>query len=220
MLEIEWHDQRLTLLPERAIWWPRHNAILLSDPHFGKGAAFRAAGVPVPAATDHDTLARLDRALNNTAATALIIVGDFFHARVGVNDTTLAALADWRAQRTNLSITLIRGNHDVHAGDPPPALAIACTPDDWTLPPFTFRHAPPPRDTTPAQPIVAGHLHPIARLAGRYASGLRAPCFWIGEMVLVLPAFGAFTGGHAVRPRRGERVFLTDGESVVEAPLR
>lgn len=56
------------------------------------------------------------------------------------------------------------------------------------------------------------------RLAGPAHDRLRLPCFRVGAPVGVLPAFGAFTGGHPVRPAAGERLFVADGESVHELP--
>ena len=45
---------------------------------------------------------------------------------------------------------------------------------------------------------------------------MRAPCFHFGPRVAVLPAFGAFTGMHPVRVRRGDRVFAIGPDAVVE----
>ena len=75
--------EQLVLLPERAAYWRRVQTLLVADPHFGKAAAFRAAGVPVPRGTTTGSLARLDAALARTGATRIVFLGDFLHARVG-----------------------------------------------------------------------------------------------------------------------------------------
>ena len=64
-----------------------------------------------------------------------------------------------------------------------------------------------------ARYVIAGHLHPAYRISGRVDS-LRLPCFWVRERYAVLPAFGEFTGGWAVRAEPGDRVFVTDDEQV------
>jgi len=50
-------------------------------------------------------------------------------------------------------------------------------------------------------------------LATRF-DALRLPCFVLGEQGMILPSFGAFTGGHAVKPAPGERIFVTSGDAV------
>ncbi len=45
---------------------------------------------------------------------------------------------------------------------------------------------------------VAGHLHPAARVSA-YGRGVRRPCFVTDGCRLLMPAFGAFTGGLDVR---------------------
>ena len=60
--------------------------------------------------------------------------------------------------------------------------------------------------------MLAGHLHPCVSLAGRGFDHLRLPCFWLGDDVGVLPAFGAFTGMQAIAPGATDRVFaVADG---------
>ena len=45
---------------------------------------------------------------------------------------------------------------------------------------------------------MAGHLHPAVRVAA-HGRGVRRPCFVTDGRRLLLPAFGAFTGGLSVR---------------------
>jgi metallophosphoesterase superfamily enzyme len=66
---------------------------------------------------------------------------------------------------------------------------------------------------------LCGHLHPCVQLLGRARDRLRLPCFWFGASVGVLPAFGAFTGMHPIRPAPGERVFAIADAEVSELPL-
>jgi metallophosphoesterase superfamily enzyme len=77
-----------------------------------------------------------------------------------------------------------------------------------------FAHEPAP---SPDGYVLAGHIHPgvILHGAGRQREKLR--CFYFGREYAILPAFGSLTGMIAVRPRRGDRIFvLADGE-VIEA---
>src|SRR5690606_14364397 len=108
--------QRLVALPERALWWPARHVLFIADPHFGKAAAFRAHGLPVPSGTTAATLGRLDGLLQAHPAKQLVVLGDFLHARAARAPAVLDALRQWRARWPRLHCTLVRGNHDSHAG--------------------------------------------------------------------------------------------------------
>ncbi len=122
---LELRGERLVLLPERAVFRERTATLLIADPHWGKAATFRASGIPVPRGTTLDGLARLDAMLQRTGARRIIFLGDYLHARQGRSPTTLQALAEWRARHLDIELVLVRGNHDRHAGDPPPELGLA-----------------------------------------------------------------------------------------------
>lgn len=212
-LEIDVAGERVVLLPERALFWPRREMLLVADPHFGKAAAFRALGVPVPSGTTLGGLERLDAALARVGATRVVFLGDFLHAREGRAPATLGAFAEWRRARAHLDLLLVRGNHDRRAGDPPPALGVRCTDPPLREAPFVLAHHPQPASDGY---VIAGHLHPGVRLTG--AGGFRAtlPCFWLAERVAVLPAFGEFTGLALVESAPGDRLCVVAGEAVVD----
>ena len=96
--------EELQLLPERAVYWTRERTLLVADPHFGKAAAFRAGGVPVPRGTTTENLRRLDDALRRTNARRIVFLGDFLHAREGRAPETLRVLNEWRATRVGVEM--------------------------------------------------------------------------------------------------------------------
>lgn len=204
--------ETLHLLPERAAWWPAGGVLFVADFHLGKAASFRRAGIPISEATTGDSLDRLALALDRTEAKHLVVLGDFLHSRDGRAPTTLAAFLDWRQRRASLSITLVRGNHDEGAGDPPPDWGIECVDPGVGLGPFALVHEPKPVRGGYA---LAGHIHPAVRLTERGRQSLRLPCFWFGTRVGVLPSFGAFTGSAVVRPRPGDQVFVIADDEVI-----
>ena len=57
-------EEELTLLPERAIFWRRKNALLISDLHLGKSGHFRKAGIALPSSIHHDDLDRLSKIIS------------------------------------------------------------------------------------------------------------------------------------------------------------
>jgi metallophosphoesterase superfamily enzyme len=113
-------------------------------------------------------------------------------------------------------LTLVRGNHDSHAGDPPSSLAIAVVDEPHLIGPFVFAHHPQPH---PGGYVLAGHVHPVYRLAAR-GDALRLPCFLFGTEGGLLPSFGAFTGGHPVTPAPCDRLFLAAPDIVIELTAR
>jgi DNA ligase-associated metallophosphoesterase len=205
--------EELQLFAERAGYWVRRSTLLVADPHFGKAATFRAAGIPVPRGTTADGLSRLDALLARTGASRIVFLGDFLHAREGRAPATLDALRVWRDSHGDVEMLVVRGNHDRHAGDAPPELGIPTIDGPVVEPPFVLAHHPAVSD---AGYVFAGHLHPSVDLTGPGRQHARLPCFWLGAAGAVLPAFGDFTGLSAVTPAVGDRVFVVAGSEVVQ----
>lgn len=210
---IEIRGERLTLLPQRAVYWEQARTLLVADAHFGKAAAFRAASIPVPAGTTGGSLARLDALVRHTGAERVVFLGDFLHARSGRAPEMLDAFQRWRESHAAVQFLLVRGNHDRHAGDPPARLGVRCTDAPVVEAPFVLAHHP---EASPEGYVIAGHLHPGVSLVGPARQRERLPCFWFGRSCAVLPAFGEFTGLADVAPDAGDRVFVVADDQVVD----
>jgi uncharacterized protein len=212
MLRIRVADADVVLHPSGAALLTAEQTLLVADAHFGKAVSFRRLGVPVPSGTTTETLQTLSQALAQTRASRLVFLGDFLHSRRSHAANTLAALRQWRAEHASLEITLVRGNHDDRAGDPPADLDITIVDEPLPLGRFALCHHPEP---VPGRYVLAGHWHPCISVGGRAFERLRLPCFWFGDdtgalpanAVGVLPAFGSFTGMHRIEPRAGDRIF-------------
>jgi uncharacterized protein len=211
-LELQVRGESLVLLPQRALYWPRRETLLVADMHLGKAATFRSAGLPVPGGTTLASLNRLDRAIVASAARRIVFLGDLLHAREGRAPGTLDLVRRWREGNPHLELILVRGNHDRHAGDPPDDLGMGCVDGPLPDPPFAFVHDP---DREAPHYAIGGHIHPAVRLVGRGRQRERLPCFWFRESSAVLPAFGDFTGNAIVNPRRSDGLMVVVGESDV-----
>src|SRR5947209_6619905 len=184
-----------------ALYWPEQGLLIVADLHLEKGSSFARRGQLLPPYDTAETLARLARLIAHYAPRAVIALGDNFHdgdgpARLSAADrTTLMALQrgrDW---------IWIAGNHD-----PDPAEGIGGTfAETLALGALTFRHKPS-RDAPDGE--IAGHLHPVARVAQRGRAVSRR-CFATDGKALVMPAFGAYTGGLNIRDRVFAAVFGT-----------
>lgn len=214
--EIEVRGEKLVLLPERAVYWPRRAVLLVADAHLGKASgAPRAGATPTRSAirsATGESLARLDRALARHPAQRIIFLGDFLHARTGREPNAFEALKAWRARRPELQLQLVRGSHDARTDDPPASLAVEIVHEPYPLDPFALCHEPAEAVRRYA---IGGHLHPVFALRGRANERLRLPCFWFSEGFAVLPAFGAFSGGYQIQRRPGDRVYLTADDEVL-----
>lgn len=213
----EFANQTVWLLPQAAVYWPERKTLFIADVHLGKAASFRQQGQPVPMGTTTRTLDRLEQALQSVQTEHLVVLGDFLHsAAARRSSSTMTALADWRGSHPALHITLIRGNHDLHAGDPAQALTIDVVPEPWALGPFECRHEPV--DNPCERFWLAGHVHPVFNLKGRGGDRVRLQAFAVSDSGCILPAFGAFTGGHAHQFRPAERCYVIVEDSVLAVP--
>jgi len=225
MLTIEWQSEHFALDGRGGLFWSARSTLIIADPHFGKDAHFRQRAIPVPHGTMPADLARLSEMIESHNARRLIILGDFFHAAAGARSRdTEADLRTWRARHANLDIRVVRGNHDLHAGDPPAELGIDCCDEPYSDDPLALRHFPPDAweidhaaTVSDSPAFLAGHVHPAITIRDG-AFGLRARCFLFRRNLGLLPAFGGFLGNGTIRPQRGDRVYVLNGEEVLELP--
>ena len=174
-----------------AIYWPDESMLVVADLHLEKGSSFARRGVLLPPYDTAATLERLGRLVQHYAPRVVVALGDSFHDGGGparIADTDRETLTALQRGRDWIWIT---GNHD-----PDPADGIGGHfASVLALGSLSFRHQPSPR-TIDGE--VAGHLHPLARIARRGRAVSRR-CFASDGRRLVMPAFGAYTGGLNVR---------------------
>jgi DNA ligase-associated metallophosphoesterase len=214
-MKIELGGEIVELAGDRALYWPARRLLMIADIHFGKAASFRAKGIPVPNGTTSENLARVDRLLAQYPTGHIVFLGDFLHARGAFAAATMACLSAWRKRNPGLKLTLVRGNHDRHAGDPPASLAMEMVDEPFDLGPFSLCHYPEAR---PGRLVIAGHVHPVFQLRTR-ADCVRLPCFVIRGRVCILPSFGEFTGGYAIDAAPGQQIYLAVEDRVLALPM-
>lgn len=211
-------ETTVQLLADRAAWLPDSGSLLIADLHLGKAHSFRRQGVPVPAGTTSAVLARLDRLIEQFPVREMVVLGDFLHGPLAQRSQSIEQFRHWRGRHPQFELLLVRGNHDRSAGDPPEECAVIVHEGVLQRAGLLLSHEPQADSPHPPGFGVAGHIHPVFRLAGAIDS-LRLPCFWMNGRSLVLPAFGEFTGGWSVRPAPTDRIFVSDGSGVLEVPF-
>jgi DNA ligase-associated metallophosphoesterase len=213
MKTIQVRNHRLTLLPERAVFWPKHNLVVVADPHFGKAAAFRAHGIAIPAGTTHDNLHQLSRIIEQTRPDELIVLGDLMHAKEGKSASMLKKIDDWRKKYCQLSLVLVRGNHDKSSGEPSAEFRITKTAVTYECDGIVFTHKP---ERVPQKYVIAGHVHPAVQLYDRVRGKEILPCFYFGRDYAILPAFGRLTGNFMLKPGAQDKIFIIAEDEVVQ----
>lgn len=185
--------------PDGVLYWPEQGLLVVADLHLEKGSSFAARGMLLPPYDTAATLARLARLVARFAPRCVVALGDNFHdgggpARLARDDReSLSALQrgrDW---------IWIAGNHDPE----PPSWLGGRIAEEVAIGALIFRHEP---QSGVAAGEIAGHLHPCASVT-RHGRTLRRRCFASDGARMVLPAFGAYTGGLDVRERAVRALF-------------
>ncbi|WP_017931126.1 ligase-associated DNA damage response endonuclease PdeM [Robiginitomaculum antarcticum] len=174
----------------KAAFLPRSKTLLVADLHFEKGSYLQMRGhAPLPAYDTQVTLARLFDLAADYRPDHIVALGDSFHdIEAGLR------LSDLHREAINLLIsgagnfTWILGNHDP---DIPSGLKGGRE-DHLDIDGFFLTHMPEPPDDT--QVNICGHLHPKARV-GTPRRAITHPCFACGAQRIIMPSFGAYTGG-------------------------
>jgi len=205
---IHFRDERLMLDPAGAAFWPAKRVLIVADLHFEKASSMAARGALLPPYDTKATLERLNRLVRLYRPAKVIALGDSFHDREAASRLAKDDRAKIAAMAREAQFIWIAGNHDA-APTGMPGLSVPI----YREGPFTFRHEAAPI-LGPRELEISGHFHPKASIDAR-AKRVSRPCFVSDAHRLMLPAFGAYTGGLDVRDPaiaklfpRGLRVFL------------
>jgi len=206
-------QQRLWLLPEKAIYWQKKKILMLADLHIGKSGHFRKNGIPVPGQINASNLNLLDSLISEINPKHLIILGDLFHSSA---NKEWRQFNKWRKGYPNLQVTLVIGNHDILPDEVYHSSYINLF-KRITITPFMLVHD---LDNIPADKqndsyVISGHIHPAVKLKGRGRQSMKLPCFYFGKEYGILPAFGQFTGTHVIEPNRGDHIFTVADSQIL-----
>lgn len=173
--------------PQGALFWPRRKALIVADLHFEKASWFAGFGQLLPPYDSIATLSDLEALVTATQARELWCLGDSFHDADGAARLESQARAVCEQLSSRLDWYWIVGNHDAAMASPPCGTVLTEVAIDGLL----LRHEADPAEL---KPELSGHFHPKLRmmLKGRHVA---RRCFVAGGCKLILPAFGALTGG-------------------------
>lgn len=181
-----------TLVPQAcgALYWPAQAALVVADLHFEKASAHAvrpARRTLLPPYDSADTLGWLIDALEVTGARRVFCLGDSFHDAGGPARLPAGPRAALRALTAGLDWLWITGNHDDDAAGVLGGRVMV----EARIGGLVLRHQAVPND--PAAEL-SGHFHPKVAVMTRHRRIVRR-CFAVTPTKIVLPAYGAFTGG-------------------------
>lgn len=186
-----------------ALFWPDEGALIVADLHLEKGSSFAERGAFLPPYDTRSTLGRLRRVVEHFDPNIVVALGDSLHdanAAERICDEDLEIIHELQEHRTWYWVT---GNHDPEI----PEFLGGEVVSGLTLGGLSLRHEP---FEGPVTHEIAGHLHPAAKVA-MHGHAMRRPCFVSNGRRLVVPAFGAFTGGLNVMDDAFAPLFGGDG---------
>ena len=187
MVPLSFAGQQFLASPDGALVWPAQRAMLVADLHLEKASWFARLGQMLPPYDTHATLSAIERDIELSGITRLYCLGDSFHDRFGCDRLPHAARELLVSLTSRLDWMWIVGNHDEGFVDHCGGHLV----DEAHVAGITLRHEAVRGDPTPE---VSGHYHPKLRLhlKGRNVS---RRCYVASETKLILPAYGALTGG-------------------------
>ncbi|HEX3973834.1 MAG TPA: ligase-associated DNA damage response endonuclease PdeM [Stellaceae bacterium] len=172
--------------PSGALWWPAAATLIVADLHFEKGSSYATRGVLLPPYDTRATLARLAAAIGPRVR-RVICLGDSFHDGNGPERLSQNDAAALRALVEKHDWIWIAGNHDPVL---PAMIGGRTIVGELRLDGLVLRH----QAESEAIGEISGHYHPKSHIDVR-GQRLSGACFIHDERRIVLPAFGAYTGG-------------------------
>lgn len=189
--------------PAGVLIWPATGILVVSDLHLEKGSAFARKGMLLPPWDTHATLDRLAALLRRWQPKIVVALGDSFHDAQGAARLPAGELSRLNAMTRAHRFIWILGNHD----PAPPGGIGGDAVTEFTTHPLTFRHQ---AVASAAAGEIVGHHHPKASVPLR-GTVVSRPCFVTDSRRVMMPAFGAYTGGLDVSDPAISRLFPRDG---------
>jgi len=201
---LAFHDEVFLLDHAGALIWPRLSLMAVADLHLEKGSACARRGQLVPPLDSQVTLARLQNLVARYAPDKIVAVGDSFHDDGAASRLSAADFALLKNIAGAAQMVWVSGNHDP---SPPCNLPGECV-KSYSAGKIVFRH----QAQSGARGEISGHYHPKARVVTRAGEIVR-PCFMAGRTKIILPAFGAYTGGLDISAPAISTLFPEGGEA-------
>jgi uncharacterized protein len=220
MVPFSFAGEDMRLVQGRALYWPRESALLVADLHLEKASFFATQGQMLPPYDSRETLERLALAVRETRARRVFALGDNFHDGKGGARLEPHAAGMLAVLTRAVEWVWITGNHDAEMSE----VAGGTIAAELAVSGLILRHHARRGEQLPE---LSGHFHPRLTVSPR-GRRIARPCAVLSERRLILPAFGALTGGMdagdpailaAMQPARAIDAVLPAAGRLVQYPL-
>lgn len=202
---VEFANNRFLLDASGTLYWPDFDLLIFSDLHFEKGSFLSQFANPLPRLDTRKTLDNMQKILAVYQPRCVVCLGDSFHdgnaiSRMEVDDIEfLNNMVD-----SVLQWQWVLGNHDPEipkeiAGESFVSLKqnnilLVHEPED--LKKINDEH----NHTQQITAQIIGHFHPKMRTK-QSGHSMAGKCFVVSNDVVLMPAFGQYTGGLLIDDR-------------------
>lgn len=216
-MKIDFAGHSFTACATGALYWDDRDVLIVSDLHLEKGSNFARGQSFLPPYDTKATLEKLTKVIETFQPESLLFLGDTFHDKTSLDRMNEDDRKTFSDVLNGFKIFWIEGNHDeTHVPE-----NIQGT-DTLTIENLVFTHIAAPEEP---KPEVSGHYHPAVKFTHK-GQKVRRPCFFVTGTKLIMPAFGAFTGGLDITDpaydflNRPGRVYALGTGRVYEVPAR
>jgi DNA ligase-associated metallophosphoesterase len=184
-MQVSINGETLVMDVSGAAFWPAEETLIFADLHLEKGSSYARGRQFLPPYDTQATLLKMAGAVRRLRPRRIIALGDSFHDADAAGRLPPEARATLKVLASDF--IWISGNHDPK----PPTWLGGLVTEEYRAGGLIFRHEPQGR---PQAGEIAGHLHPCTRVA-KWGRSVRRRCFAADGARMVLPSFGAYTGG-------------------------
>ena len=215
MVPLSFANHLFDIVAPASLFWPSQSALLVADLHLEKASFYARQGQMLPPYDSRATLDELADLIETTDAKRVFCLGDNYHDGGGEARLEPAAAEKLKAMAKQVDWVWISGNHDRDVS----GLWGGSVQKEWNIGGLGLRHE---ASRNPVLPEISGHYHPKIRISVR-GRNLARRCFVVGKNHLIMPAFGALTGGMAADDPVIEKIVGGPAEAVIgirDKPVR
>ncbi|MDF2438825.1 MAG: ICC-like phosphoesterase [Bacteroidota bacterium] len=211
-MQIKLLNTVVELLPEKALFLPDTNTLVIADIHFGKAMHFRKNGISIPPQSAERDYLRLNALIEKKQPARIIVLGDLFHS---THNSEWNLFCEFVAYRSGIRFMLVIGNHDILDRSYYRKLCLEVVENSLEIKDLILSHEPL-KKVPEGMVNVAGHIHPGFTLQGRGRQNIKLPCFYMLPNQLILPAFGSLTGLYLLDRTMDSDIYVVTNDKVIE----
>jgi uncharacterized protein len=204
-------NEEVYLYPEKVMYLPANNILVISDVHLGKAGHFRKHGIALGMDSHIKDIQNIQKLIDVIQPQKIMFLGDLFHSKHNKEWTLVEQLI---IQNNQIEYILVEGNHDVLSYNHYKNSGIQLM-TKMEIGDLIFTHEP--IENIEGKINICGHIHPGFTLYGKAKQSVTVPCFYKSHYRFIMPAFGSLTGLHVLNKIKNTEVYLIAGSRIIQA---